>query len=161
MRSPLLWLLFFGVVGAGCSEHYRVGEHVWVEWEEKQYPAFILERKSRTYFRVHFDGYDNRWDEDVSRDRIKGRVEGPVVAPAPPEKVARAMGVGPKGSSSAPASPYRTGDRIRVRWRGSVYAATVIEVVAPDKLRVHYEGHEPEWDETVALDRVDRVIVGQ
>ncbi len=50
-----------------------------VEWEEgKLYPAYITEiTKSR--YRVHFDGYDSRWDDDFGLERIKGRVEGPVV----------------------------------------------------------------------------------
>jgi hypothetical protein len=143
------------LAAVACSEPYRVGEHVWVEWEEgRNYPAYIVERKTRMRYRVHYDGYDARWDEEVTLDRIHGRVQGPVVSPAPPDKVTRALGAGPRASSNAPVSPYKVGDRIRVRWRESIYAASVLEVVAPDKVKVHYEGHEPEWDETVSLDRI-------
>jgi hypothetical protein len=140
---------------AGCKEPYRVGEHVWVEWEGRNYPAYIIERKGETRYRVHFDGYEARWDEDVTLDRIKGRITGPVVAPPAPEKVARASGLGPKASSSAaPVAPYQVGDKLRVKWRGSLYPATVLEVIAPDRFLVHYDGHESAWDEVVSLDRI-------
>ncbi len=163
MRSPgwLSWALLLALAGLpGCKKPYRVGEHVLVEWEKEQppYPAYITERTGSGRYRVHFDGYDSRWDEDVSFDRILGRVEGEAVAPPPPPKVARAAGVSaPKASSSAgdiAVSPYREGDRVRVSWRGSVYSAQVTKVVAKDKFEVHYEGHEAAWDEVVGIDRI-------
>jgi hypothetical protein len=143
-----------------CKKPLRVGEHVMVEWEKDQpaYPAYIIERVGTTKYRVHFDGYDSRWDEDVSFDRILSRVEGPVATPPPPPKVALAAGVAsPKASGSAgevAVSPYREGDRVRVTWRGSVYSATVTKVVAKDRFEVHYEGHEVAWDEVVGIDRI-------
>jgi hypothetical protein len=153
--ARLVFGLLLCLALAACKEPYRVGEYVWVEWEGKNYPAYIIEKKGETRFRVHYDGYEARWDEDVTLDRIKGRIEGPAVAPAPPEKVARAEGVTPKASgSAAPASPYKIGDRVRVKWRGSLYTATVLAVVAPDRYLVHYEGHESAWDEVVSIDRI-------
>ncbi len=158
-RSALLLVALVTLLPA-CKKPYRVGEHVLVEWEKDQapYPAYITERVSATRFRVHFDGYDSRWDEDVSLERLLGRVEGPVAAPPPPTKVALAAGVAsPKTAGSAgevAVSPYREGDRIRVSWRGSVYSATVTKVVAKDRFEVHYEGHEVAWDEVVGIDRI-------
>jgi hypothetical protein len=35
-----------------------------------------------------------------------------------------------------------------------VYAATVIGVAAPDRVLVHYDGHESAWDETVSIERI-------
>lgn len=162
-HRPELFAWLFGaavaLAAAGCKEPYRVGEHVLVEWEEgKLYPGYITEQTGKSRFRIHFDGYDSRWDEDVSIDRIKGRVEGPVPAPPPPEKVARALGVKKSADAQAnPAlavSPYKVGDRVRVTWRGSVYTAIILEVVSKDRFKVHYEGHESAWDEVVPLDRV-------
>jgi len=144
----------------GCKKPYRVGEHVLVEWEEgKLYPGYITEQPGKSRFRIHFDGYDSRWDEDVSIDDIKGRVEGPVTVPPPPEKVARAAGVTAKAeqastSTALAVSPYKVGDRVKVSWRGSVYTATILEVVSKDRFKIHYEGHESAWDEVVSLDRV-------
>jgi len=153
---PLLLLLLV----SACKKPYRVGEHVLVEWEKEQppYSAYITERASASKYRVHFDGYDSRWDEDVSLDRVLGRVEGPVTAPPPPSKVALAAGVvSPKTAGSAgemAVSPYREGDRVRVTWRGAIYSAIVIKVIAKDRFEVHYEGHEAAWDEAVGIDRI-------
>jgi hypothetical protein len=159
------WLLASALL-VGCSEPYRVGEYVLVEWEEgKIYPAYIVEVSGSARYRVHFDGYDSRWDEDVSIDRIKGRVEGtPPPPPPPPEKVSRASqtpktnaapsSASPAGSAALAANPYKPGDRVRVTWRGSTYSATVIEVVAKDRVLVHYEGHENAWDEAVHTERI-------
>ena len=141
---------------ASCKRPYRVGEYVLVTWEEDKppYPAYIIDKKSRTRYRVHFDGYESRWDEEVSLDRIVGRVKDPVTPPPPPSKVARASGISPQASSSARAALYKVGDRVRVRWRGSVYQASIVGVVAPDRFLVHYDGHESAWDEVVHIDRI-------
>jgi hypothetical protein len=153
-------LLVLVLALSGCKKPYRVGEHVLVEWEKEQppYPAYITQRVGATRYRVHFDGYDSRWDEDVSFERLLGRVEGPVTVPPPPPKVALAAGVAsPKTAGSAgevAVSPYKEGDRVRVSWRGSVYSATVVKVVAKDRFEVHYEGHEAAWDEAVGIDRI-------
>jgi hypothetical protein len=146
---------------------------VLVEWEEgKLYPAYITEiTKSR--YRVHFDGYDSRWDDDFGLERIKGRVEGPVVPPPPPEKVARASRPAAKaaadnandadggvpspslvGSVALAVNQFKPGDRVRVTWRGSVYSAVVLEIVAQDRVLLHYEGHENVWDEVVQTERI-------
>jgi hypothetical protein len=162
-RTVLMALLSLAIL-LGCSKPYRVGEFVLVEWEPgKVYPAYIVEISSSARYRVHFDGYDARWDEDVGIDRIKGRVEGPVTLPPPPEKVARAL-LAPKasptssaasaGSAALAVNPYKPGDRVRVTWRGSIYSATVLDVVAKDRVLVHYEGYENVWDEAVHTDRI-------
>jgi hypothetical protein len=160
MKRRAVVSLLLAALLASCKKPYRVGEHVLVEWEKDQppYHAYITERVSPTRYRVHFDGYDSRWDEDVSLERLLGRVEGPVAVPPPPTKVALAAGVAsPKTAGSAgemAVSPYREGDRVRVSWRGSVYSATVTKVVAKDRFEVHYEGHEAAWDEVVGIDRI-------
>jgi hypothetical protein len=156
----MLLLVLTLTVLCGCKKPYRIGEHVLVEWEEgtsQLYPAYILERVGATRYRVHFEGYDSRYDEDIGFDRIGGRVEGPVPAPPPPRKVARAAGSQAPLDGGAPAvvaNPYKAGDRLRVRWRGSIYPATVVEVVAKYRVLVRYDGHESAWDEVVQLDRI-------
>jgi hypothetical protein len=138
-----------------CQDQYRVGDYVWVEWEGRDYPAYVVDKLGKAKLRVHFEGYDSRWDDDVTLDRVKGRVEGFVKHPPPPDKVARAMGFLPRPSPSANAvSPYKVGDRVRVRWRGSVYAATVQAVLGTDRFSIHYDGYGSEWDETVSIERI-------
>jgi hypothetical protein len=151
----VLFSFVAGLALVGCKKPYRVGDHVLVEWEEgRNYPAYVLEVTGRGKYRVHFDGYDSRWDEDVGIDRIVSRVEGPVAQLPPPEKVTRAAGVPTGSAKPTGAHGYQPGDRVRVMWRGSAYAAVVLEVQGKDRLLVHYEGHENAWDEVVTLDRV-------
>lgn len=159
-------LFLLALLVVGCRKPYRVGEYVLVEWEEgtSPYPAYIIEKKTEKVYRVHFDGYESRWDEDIALDHILSRVEGPVNPPPPPKKVARAAGLisrvvigdgqGPKAVESATAAPYKPGDRVKVRWRDSVYNATIVAVAAADKFLVHYDSYEAAWDETIAIDRI-------
>ncbi len=151
-----LWVL-------ACDQPYRIGEYVLVEWEDGQppYPAYIIAKKSKTRYRVHYDGYAPRWEEDVTLDRIKGRVTNHVVRPPPPKKVQRAQGRKPQkvskangSASAAPVGQYQVGDRVKVRWRGTVYPATIVSVVGQDKYLIHYDGYESAWDETVNVTRI-------
>ena len=140
-----------------CKEHYVVGDHVLVEWEGNDYPAVIIEVEGPARYRVHFDGYDSIWDQSVNVTKIKGRVTVPVTPPPPPAKVLRRMGA-PVGSASAgdggTPSRYKQGQRVRVRWHGKVYPATIVEVLGDEHYRIHYEGFGEEWDETIEVSRI-------
>ncbi len=133
---------------AGCKRSYGVGDAVLVEWEGNVYPAKIIAVVSSTKFKVHYDGYDDIWNEEVARTRIKGLVEGDVVQPEPPAKV-RA-----KALQAAQTNVHKIGDRVRVEWHGQMYPALITGIVGQERYRVHYEGYGPEWDETVGLARI-------
>jgi len=152
--SLALLLVWPGLVA--CSRPYRVGDHVLVEWgdESLQYPAYIVEKRSKSAFRVHYEGYPSRWDEVVGLPRIKGWVEGEVIHPPPPKKVRLARGLDGAAPDDALVSPFKIGEKIRVRWRESDYRATVLDIVSAQELRVHYDGHESAWDEVVPVARI-------
>ena len=133
---------------SGCKQRFGVGDHVLVQWEGNEYPAHIIAAPAAAKFRVHYDGYADIWDEDVPRDRIKGLVTGPVVAPEPPPKV-RA-----KALQAAQSNRYKLNDRVRVEWHGQIYNATITGIVGTEQYRVRYEGYGPEWDEVVGLSRI-------
>ncbi len=157
-RRACLRLTAIAIVASlsACSRPYRVGDHVLVEWGEDnlQYPAYIVDKKSKSKFRVHYEGYPSRWDEDVALPRIKGRVEGEVAHPPPPKRVRLARGIDPKKKGDSPVSPFKEGDKIKVRWRDSDYRATVLEIVSSQELRIHYDGHETAWDEVIPVSRI-------
>ena len=134
--------------GSGCKKTYAVGDHVYVEWDGNAYPAMILSQVGPTKYKVHYDGYDAIWDETVTRDRIKGHVEGTPVNPEPPAKV-RAT-----GAAAAQSNVYKVGDRVRVEFHGQLYPATITSIVGQERYRIHYEGYGQEWDETVGLSRI-------
>jgi hypothetical protein len=138
-----------------CRESQRIGDHVLVEVEGRRCPGYVIEKKSDTRFRIHFDFEGRDWEDDVSADRVLGRVQEPVPDCPLPARVRATLGLRETPKSSDKSSAYRVGDRVRVRWRGSVYPATVTRVVAADALVVHYQGHEDAWDETINIDRIE------
>ena len=132
---------------AACQRTYRTGDEVMVEWEGKDYPATILSADPAK-LKVHFDGYDDNWDEVVTKSRVKGFRKGDEVRPEAPAKV-RA-----KALEAAQTNTYRVGDQVRVEWSGRFYPAQIVEVVGKERYRVHYEGYGAEWDESVGLSRI-------
>ena len=149
------WTAILGVAVHACNKPNRIGEHVWVDWEGKRYRAFVIERPGVARFRVQFEGCDAHWQRDVALDKILGRLDEAEEGRAPTTVACSPVGAVSKGGPSGMATPYKVADRIRVKWRGSVYTATVITVVAPDRFQVHYEGHEAAWDEVVPLERIE------
>lgn len=139
----------------GCNKPHRIGEHVWVDWEGQRYRAFVVDRPGVARFRVQFEGCDSHWQRDVAPDKILGRLEADEEARAPATVACSPVGAAAKGGASGPGTPYKVGDRVRVKWRGSVYTATVAGVMAPDRFLVHYDGHEAAWDEVVPLERIE------
>ena len=144
--APFLLALLLALTG--CPRKYAVGDAVLVEWEGQNYPAKIKEAPSSSKFKVHYDGYDDVWDETIGKDRIKGLVEGTVVQPEPPAKV-RA-----KAIQAAQTNVYKIGDRVRVEWHGQIYPAIISGIVGQERYRIRYDGYGPEWDETVGLSRI-------
>ena len=154
----LVLLLWVALSVPGCKERYVVGDHVLVEWEDNVYPAVIVRVDGPARYRVHYDGYDPIWDQNVNVTRIKGRVKGEPPVPPPPAKVVRRGGAPPSAvlPDGGAAKQYQEGQKVRVQWNGRVYRATIVEVVERDKYRVHYDGFGPEWDETVSAVRIKR-----
>jgi hypothetical protein len=140
-------------LGVGCKKPYRVGEHIWVEHDAGVYPAFVRELRSGTRLLVHYQGCDETWIREVTADRIKGRIEEDNAVLHEKSACTRDSD-GRGGKTVAPNTPFSKGDKVRVSWRGSVYSAVVVKVEARDRFRVHYEGYESVWDETVTMDRI-------
>ncbi len=150
MRTLLLNLVLVALLAVlpACSRHYDVGDHVLVEWEGDVYPAMITEVPGPGKVKVHYDGYDELWDEVVPRSRLKGRVEGTVPIPDPPEKVRRTA------VEAAKTNKFKIGDKVKAEWHGHQYNAVVVGIVGPERYRIHYEGYGNEWDENVGRDRL-------
>jgi len=147
--SRLARALALAAVLAACTRAYDVGDHVLVEWEGKSYPAMVLDVPGPGKVKVHYDGYDEMWDEIIPRSRLKGRIEGPISnVPEPPEKVRRAAADASKNNK------YKLGDRVTVEFHRHFYPAVIVGVVGPEKYRVHYEGYGNEWDENVGPERI-------
>lgn len=140
---------------AQCSRRNRVGEHIWVMYEGVPVRAYIVERTGESRVRVQFEGCDSTWQREITTDRITERVNDTEAARPPTQPACAPSSASHKGESLGLALPYKVGDRLRVRWRNSTYNATVVGVVPPDSVRVHYEGLETAWDETITSDRIE------
>jgi hypothetical protein len=148
-------LVLVTLLMVACKEPYRVGEQVWVAVGSDTFPAFVKERRSATRFLVQFESCDESWVREVTLERIKGRVgEDTPVGVNAQRRFACVTKDQALGTSTGTSAPYQVGDRVRVTWRGSVYAATVVRVVAVDRFVVHYDGHEKAWDEEVPIIRI-------
>ena len=55
---------------------------------------------------------------------------------------------------------YVVGDHVLVEWESNDYPAVVLEVEGPARYRVHYDGYDAIWDETVNIARVKSRITG-
>lgn len=148
-----LSLALFGA--AGCRENQRIGDHVLVAYAGLHCPGYVVDKKSDTRFRIHFNFEGYNWEDDVAADHVLGRVEEPVPDCPLPERVRATLGLLAAPKTAARSSPYQVGDRVRVRWRGSVYPATITRVLAAESVVVHYQGHEDVWDETISIDRIE------
>ena len=142
------------LAGASCQESYRIGERVLVEYDGKRCPGYVIEKRSPTRVRVHFDFEGFPWQDDLSLDRVIRILKAEVPSCPLPSRVRATLGLRPSSSARARTGPYRVGERVRVKWRESVYLATVVEVVGSDRVKVHYHGHEKVWDETISVDRI-------
>ena len=54
----------------------------------------------------------------------------------------------------------RVGDHVLVDWENNTYPAMVIEAPSPTKFKVHYDGYDAAWDETVGKDRIKGFVEG-
>ncbi|MBI2392223.1 MAG: hypothetical protein HYV09_21730 [Deltaproteobacteria bacterium] len=110
---------------APAANGFAVGQRVQVEWKGSWWPAVVVQSQPGLWF-IHYEGYDNSWDEWVGPARIR-------VMPAPG---VRAVG--------APVS---------VEWKGSWYPATILSI-ENGRYFVHYDGYDNSWDEWVGPERV-------
>ena len=138
---------------ASCKKPYRVGEHVWIEIDGRKYSAYIKEKRSRTRLLVHFDGCNSQSEEQIHADKVVARIEGtPQGVGECPQDRKQKLAVG--AASAKVVTEHKVGARVKVRWRGSIYPASIVGVVARNRYLVHYDGHDNAWDEEVGVERI-------
>jgi hypothetical protein len=157
MRHRVWSLLLLGefALCTQCSRRNRVGEHVWVVYEGTPVRAFIVEKTGEARMRVQFEGCDSTWQREMTTDRISGRLSDAESLRPPLHPACAPTSAARKGDAVGLAVPYRVGDRIRVKWRRSSYNATIVGLLPPDRMQVHYEGLENAWDEVISTDRIE------
>jgi hypothetical protein len=61
---------------------------------------------------------------------------------------------------SACSKSYRVGDRVLVEWEGADYPAAIVAVESPGKYKIHFEGYDAIWDESVPATRIRGKVTG-
>ncbi|WP_258542680.1 Tudor-knot domain-containing protein [Parvicella tangerina] len=110
--------------GSKCLDKttkYKKGEKVDLLYNDKWYDATILEAKGDGEYKVHYDGWDSKWDEYVCNDRLQPRTE-------------KEESTGPKGSASgSAASSSSSKEEVgKIRLRNNCSHATVMRVGEKD-----------------------------
>ncbi len=164
-------------LSSGRKDAHPPGSLVMVEWGGKWWNATVVAEQDGRW-RIHSDGWSDRWDEMVGANRIGVRD----VTHRPADPVARGSLIAvlavivvtvivawivashdgarpsarstPAGTAIDDATVIGKGERVEVLDRGSWYSATVLAVESDGGVRVHYEGWSSSYDEAVARPRV-------
>lgn len=57
-------------------------------------------------------------------------------------------------AAAASAVTYKKGDKVQVEWKESWYPAEILEVTADGQYKIHYDGFDASYDETVGTERM-------
>ena len=120
--SALFMMLVFADVPTAQAA-WNAGDKVKVEWKGAWYNSVVVAVKDAKY-KIHYDGWDAKWDEWVAADRMRARSDEPA---------------------------YKVGAKIEVNWNGTWYKSTVLEVKGV-KFKIHYDGWSDKWDAWVTVD---------
>lgn len=149
----------------------QVGEKVDVQWNGSWWKASILAFQDGKY-RIHYTGWGDNWDENVTPDRVRDQTEDSRAGTSPEPDVAKAVPAAapvkaaakapsPATSTTAPAptasaatsSGYAVGSRVDVNWKGTWYQGKILSK-SGNNYRVHYIGWASSWDENVTASRL-------
>jgi sRNA-binding protein len=145
-----------------AAQAHRVGDGVEVSWNGTWYNATVLVVNRDGTFRIHYDGWEASWDENVPPARIRARTGGASSAPPPAAAPAAAPAAGsnppgqtedPGGTPVVASTALTPGQSVQVSWNGRWYNATVIRLVGRN-VRIHYDGWADSWDGNVPRNRI-------
>ena len=132
MKNTKLYLLaVLAIVFSMALPHvvqacgYANGSKVTVMWKGKPYKSTILSCGS-TSCKIHYDGWDSKWDENATCDRISG-------------------------SKAA----YSVGEAVQIKWKGKWWPGK-IKSLKGALYCIGYDGYGTQWDECVGTDRLKK-----
>jgi hypothetical protein len=148
----------------------KVGDAVQVEWYGQWWTGEVLGLEGDNV-RIHYRGFDSRWDETVPRSRLRlGQAEsepafggGTAFAmsgerPPPPLRFS-----GDNTNAGRPVGPQaalRPGDRVQIEQHAAWWAGEVLEAQADGRVKVRYTGWGSHWDEVVPRSRLRLDVPG-
>lgn len=84
----------------------------------------------------------------IARNRLKA------LAAPPPVASQAAIPAAPQTAAQAAKKSFSVDDDVDVEWKGTWYPANVMEVRPQGKYKIHYQGYDNSWDETVGSSRI-------
>jgi hypothetical protein len=166
---------------APAVHRHPIGSKVVVQWGQQWWDATVLETPAPNVWKIHYDGWAERWNELVGPERIRDRSSVPrgaargvkpwrigcviavlliVVAGAMSLAANRALhrpSQDPPAAEQRPPPVMQPGQMVEVYWNGTWYRARILEVRPNGHARIHYEGWADSYDEVVGPRRVRSV----
>jgi hypothetical protein len=139
------------------------GQAIQVHWGASWYQSRVVAPMPDGTVRIHYLGWPDSADENVTRDRVR---IGGVIVPAAPITLPTITVGGANGETSLsstqdpggmPAQPDTTllpGQPIQVRWNSSWFESRVVAPMPDGTVRIHYLGWAATSDENVTRDRI-------
>ena len=142
LLTTIAVVLIFGAnfPAAAQNANYKVGDKIEVEWKRSWYKAEILEVKDGQ-FKIHYDDFDNSWDEWVKLDRM--RIPG-----QPQNAEAKTDNDAAKNPTDA---KYNVGDRVECQPTpriGAFRKGAVVSMMEDGRYRVRLDD-EPLYPEGI------------
>jgi hypothetical protein len=128
-----------GAAPSPFPQEMVAGGHIMVNRGGQWLPATIVEPLGGDRYLVSYDGASAQWNEPVGMDRIKP--------------------VSTYGTQPV-AHDYRQGERVLVTSQARLLVGDIVQQVAADSWRVHYDGYGAEGAENVTSDRLRRTYMG-
>jgi hypothetical protein len=129
---------------AAQNANFKVGDKIEVEWKRSWYKAEILEVKDGK-FKIHYDGFDNSWDEWVKPERMRFLGQTKNTEPT----IANDAG---KNQTDA---KYNSGDRVECQPTpkiGAYRKGTVVSMMEDGRYRVRIDD-EPLYPEGIICEQ--------
>jgi hypothetical protein len=120
-------------------EGVSVGDAISVDYRGAWYAARVLALQPDGRMRIHYDGWDASWDEDVVPARVKLGAPDATADGAVP-------GVPVTGELAVGTSVY-------IEYDGAWYGGAVLELRG-ELVRIHYDDWDASWDEDVSRERL-------
>eukprot|EP01062_Namystynia_karyoxenos_P034575 TRINITY_DN2533_c0_g1_i3.p1 TRINITY_DN2533_c0_g1~~TRINITY_DN2533_c0_g1_i3.p1 ORF type:complete len:507 (+),score=34.77 TRINITY_DN2533_c0_g1_i3:85-1521(+) len=153
--------------GAESSKHlHRPGDIVQVQSPSGSWRSTTVLAAEPTRVKVHYNGFDSAYDEwvpigprihSLSQPGSAPPPAPPSVALPPPPSVALPPPAGSPSAVAPPAVPagplptYTVGQSVEVMSSTDQRRSTKVVQVEPGRIKVHYEGFDPWYDEWIDL----------
>lgn len=120
----------------------KPGQAVQIFWKKQWWFGSVLEAQKDGKVKVHYYGWDPKWDEAVPRERLLVMPRNPTPLKKPSDIVVKAD------------TKLKPGDPVQVEWKKQWWLGSVVALQKDGKVKIHYFGWSFSWDEVVDRSRL-------